>query len=115
MQNSLLTTLPSISREWAVEFDFWPNNYDQTPDQPILGLYTNVLHMTTDGNFNSRIPGVWCKVDEPKVLSVNFADLFPWFAPTELPLPPIGQWSTIRISQEQLGTDFVFRISIADI
>ena len=54
-KNALLTTLPSLPREWMVEFEFKPTNFDHN-------YWTSIFHMTIGGNMatiGDRIPAVF--------------------------------------------------------
>jgi len=100
-QDSLITTLDTFPREWAVEFDFLPTSFDQAAF--VDRNYANVIHMTIDGNlgYNTgfRIPAVYCN-SKRKILHICTDIICKNF-----PLPPVDQWTNIRISQEQMATE----------
>ena len=93
-KSNLLTTLPTLPREWMVEFLFKPTNYDN-PN------FTNIIHMTIGGdgeNLGDRTPHVFVAPGRGLVvaysLNINNDDYI------DLPAPSIDEWTKIRMSQE---------------
>ena len=102
-KNSLLTTLPSLPREWMVEFEFKPTNLDHG--------WTSIFHMTIGGDSGTigyRIPAVFYHPSYNLLISshnnknANYNKY--------VPSPPIGKWTKIRVSQELLDGKFRYRI-----
>merc|ERR1712061_329587 len=105
-RNALLTTLPSLPREWMVEFEVKPTIFDHDG-------WSNIFHMTKGGDartIGDRIPAVFYHPrsglgirshinQEP-----NYAEQFDSL--------PIGEWTKIRVSQELIGGKFRYRIFI---
>ena len=59
-KNNLLTTLPTLPREWMVEFLFKPTNLDN-PD------WTSIFHMTIGGNrenLDNRTPAIFFRPNQ---------------------------------------------------
>ena len=105
-KNTLLTTLPSLPREWMVEFEFKPTNFDHSG-------WTSIFHMTIGGNYGTigyRIPAVFyhptngLRVSSYNNQNSNYDQNFP--------SPTIGKWTKIRVSQELLDGKFRHRIFI---
>ena len=110
-RNALLTTLPSLPREWMVEFKFKPTNFDHN-------IWTSIFHMTIGGDYGTigyRIPAVFhiptssssyfgLRVSSHNNENHNYPRVFP--------SPPIGKWTKIRVSQELLDGKFRYRIFI---
>ena len=106
-KNSLLTTLPSLPREWMVEFEFKPTNLDHNG-------WTSIFHMSTgdnSGTIGNRIPAVFYHPHEGGLTicshnnkNSNYCQRFG----SQL----IGKWTKIRVSQELLDGKFRHRIFI---
>merc|ERR1711962_345114 len=107
-KSNLLTTLPTLPREWMVEFLFKPTNLDN-PD------WTNIFHMTIGGdttNIGDRTPAVFFRpsnglqvcstIKEVPNLHVN------------LPAPTVAKWTKIRISQEMQKGKIMLEFIIDD-
>ena len=109
-RNSLLTTLPTLGKEWKVSFEFNPTNYNQRG-------FAQVLQMTIggkSGNVGDRTPGLWLHKTRgvyivttlngrPNV-GKNFRSM----------KPPVGEWTTIEISQEKQASSYIFSLTIGD-
>ena len=93
--------LPSLTREWMVEFKFHPANFDYDG-------WTNIFHMTTGDNkgpIGSRIPAVFYHPQRGLVICSHingnsnycqdFKNIFPWRL-------RMGATFFIRVSQELL-------------
>ena len=106
-RNALLTTLPSLPREWMVEFEFKPTNFDHSG-------WTSIFHMTTGGNMGTigdRIPAVFYHPDRGfHICSHNNQNLD--YCIQDSTSPTIGKWTKIRVSQELLDGKFRYRIFI---
>ena len=104
-RNALLTTLPSLPREWMVEFEFKPTNFDHNG-------WTSIFHMTIGGNvgFGDRIPAVFYHPRNGLTISSHNNKNAKYYQ--NLPSPPIGKWTKIRVSQELLDGKFRYRIFI---
>ena len=105
-KNTLLTTLPSLPREWMVEFEFKPTNFDYSD-------WTSIFHMTIGGDHSTigdRIPAVFYHPSSGLGIrshinqEPNYAEQFDSL--------PIGEWTKIRVSQELLGGKFRYRMFI---
>ena len=93
-KSNLLTTLPTLPREWMVEFLFKPTNYDN-PN------WTSIFHMTIGGNgdnLGDRNPAVFVYPGRGLVVANSLNDnADDWI---DIPAPPIDEWTKIRMSQE---------------
>ena len=104
--NNLLTTIPSLTKEWMVEFSFKPTNLQH-------GGWTNIFHMTKGGEWGSygvRTPAVFYHPDNGLMVTsaVNNSFDFRYLFPS----PTVGQWTKIRVSQELLDNKFKYRVVI---
>ena len=95
-KSNLLTTLPTLPREWMVEFLFKLTNYDH-PD------WTSIFRMTIGGNHENlgdRNPAVFfhpswgLQITSSLNNDKDQADIL-------LPAPTVDRWTAIRMSQER--------------
>ena len=98
-RNALLTTLPSLPREWRVEFEFKPTNFDH------IG-WTNIFEMATAPWETGSLQ---CIIN-PEGLFTIMSD---GNQEGNFPPPPIGKWTKIRVSQELIDGKFRYRIFIS--
>jgi len=95
-KNNLLTTLPTLPREWMVEFLFKPTNYDN-PD------WTSIFHMTIGGNqenLGDRIPAVFFHPSQDQGLVIVYSLNNDMNQQIHLPTPTIDKWTKIRMFQK---------------
>ena len=110
--DSLLTTLPNLTKEWRVSFEVKPTDYSFTG-------YANVLHLTIGGKglgstakVGDRTPCIWIHKTRGVVISsarngkVAYTKSFK-------SLPPLGEWTSIEVSQSLVGVKYMYSISIA--
>ena len=108
-RNVLLTTLPLLAKEWRVSFDFKANNFN--------GL-AQVLHMTAGGKgvgrgskYGDRTPAIWTHSSRGLLVSSAVGGKYS-YAKYFKPLPPPGEWTTINVAQELVGSKTVYSIAI---
>ena len=106
IKNNLLTTIPSLTKEWVVEFCIKPMNLQ-------FGDWTNILHMTTGENwlrYGERTPAVFYHPSTGLAVAsaVNNNRNFH----KDFPAPPVGEWTKIRVSQELLNNKLKYRVII---
>ena len=108
-KNTLLTTLPLLKKEWKVSFDFKANN--------LRGL-GQIFHMTAGGKglgagaaYGDRTPAIWVHSSRGFLVSSAVDGKYS-FAKYFKPLPTIGEWTTIEVGQELVGSRIVYSISI---
>ena len=110
-QNQLLTTLPKMTKEWKVSFQVKPTDYS-------FSGYANVIHLTIGGKglggnakVGDRTPIVWIHKTHGVVISsalngkASYSKKFASF-------PPVGEWTTIEVSQSLVGTKYFYSISL---
>ena len=108
-KNTLLTTLPKMTKEWKVAFDINPTDYS------VAGM-TNLLHLTQGGNkaqVGDRIPAIWFHKSQGVIVSTAM-DGKAAYSRKIKPLPPAGEWTTIEVSQTLVKSKFMFSITIGD-
>ena len=95
-KSNLLTTLPTLPREWMVEFLFKPTNYDN-PD------WTSIFHMTIGGNHENlgdRNPAVFFHPSQDQGLVIVYSLNNDKDQQIHLPTPTIDKWTKIRMFQK---------------
>ena len=110
-KGSLLTTLPTMSKEWKVKFEVNPLDYS-------VARYASVLHMTIGGmgigsnaQVGDRTPAIWFHktrgvlVSSAKNGKVSYSKFFKIF-------PPAGEWTEIEVSQILVSSQYIYSISI---
>ena len=133
-KNTLLTTLPSMTKEWKVTFEVNPTDYG-------FRSYASVLHLTIGGKgtgsgakvrdylykytntkihkykyyskVGDRIPGIWFHKSKGVLVStaLNGKASYNKFVK---PLPPVGAWTRIEISQRMVSSQNTFSITIGN-
>ena len=110
-QNSLLTTLPKMSKEWKVSFEVNPGEYSANG-------YENVLHLTIGGKglgsgakIGDRTPAIWIHKSRGVAISSALNGKVA-YTKTFKGLPPVGQWTSMEISQTLVKSKYKYRISI---
>ena len=111
-KNNLLTTLPKMTKEWKVSLEVNPTDYS-------FSSYANVLHLTIGGKglgstakVGDRTPCIWIHKTRGVVISsarngkVAYTKSFK-------SLPPLGEWTSIEVSQSLVGVKYMYSISIA--
>ena len=111
VKGSLLTTLPTMSKEWKVKFELNPLDYS-------VSGYASVLHMTIGGKgigssaqVGDRTPAIWFHktrgvlVSSAKDGKVSYSKFFKIF-------PPAGEWTEMEVSQILVSSQYIYSISI---
>ena len=113
MKGTLLTTLPTLGKEWRVTHDFKPTEY--------LNHYANSLHMTIEkdirnseyGNsqYGDRTPAIWPSTPEDGFHTTSAVNGIKSYH-QDFDRPPVGAWTTIAMSQTLEGGKYVYRITM---
>ena len=109
-KRSVLTTLPILTKEWKVSFEFNPKSYNYR------GL-AQVLQITIGGkseNIGDRTPSLWIHRTRGVYIVTTLngeANVGKFFAKKK---PPIGEWTRIEISQAKQDSDYMFSLTIGD-
>ena len=112
-KNSLLATLPTLTKEWRVSFEFKPKSYNYNG-------YAQVLQLTVGGkstNIGDRTPALWMykKNGVVKVVVATTLNGKASMSKVSNELPPaINEWTNFEISQERKGSDYIFTLVMKD-
>ena len=108
-KNTLLTTLPLLKKEWKVSFDFKANN--------LRGL-GQIFHMAAGGAgagagaaYGDRTPAIWVHSSRGFLVSSAVGGKYS-YAKYFKPLPSPGEWTSIKVAQELVGSRMVYSITI---
>ena len=107
--NQLLTTIPTLKKEWRVSFEFKANNFK--------GL-SQIFHMTAGGKgagsgarYGDRTPAIWSHSSKGLLISSAVGGSFS-YSKFFKPLPATGEWTKIVVGQELLESDVIYTIFI---
>ena len=105
VRDNLLTTLPSLGKEWRVTHEFRPTDYSAKG-------WTNSLHLTTGGN-KKRMPAIFFHASKGMVVAFPKDDS----SNTKHYIkgddrPATNEWNRIKISQELLDQKYMITITI---
>ena len=108
-RNHLLTTIPTLKKEWRVSFEFKASNFK--------GL-SQIFHMTAGGKgagsgakYGDRTPAIWTHSSKGLLISSAVGGQFS-YSKFFKPLPSPGDWAKIDIGQELVGSNHIYSISI---
>ena len=106
-RSTLLTTLPTLAKEWRVSFEINPKSYTYRS-------YAQVLQMTIggkSGNIGDRTPSLWFHKTRGVYIVTTLngrANVGKFLKP----LPPAGEWTTIEIMQAKENSNYMFSLTI---
>ena len=103
-----MTTLPILTKEWRVSFEFSPKNYNYKG-------YAQILHMTTGGkygNIGDRTPALWTHNSRGVYISTALSGNPAIGKAFPTKRPPINQWTRIEMKQAQEGSEYIFSLVI---
>ena len=93
-RSSLLTTIPSLGREYSISFEIYMNDWGRA-------IYSSIIHFTVNGNhglYGDRIPAVWImKTKEIHIAQNIDGNLNHWFNVKNFEL---NNWNKIQFIQE---------------
>ena len=112
-KDSLLTTLPKMTKEWRVSFEVNPTDYS-------FNGYASVLHLTAGGKGvgsgakeGDRNPAIWIHRSRGILVSTAMNGKVA-YSKIIRKIPPVGEWTSIEVSQELFGSEYIYSITIAD-
>ena len=108
-RNEVLTNIPLLKKEWKLSFDFKATGFS--------GLQ-QVLHMTIGGKgtgsgskYGDRTPAIWTHSSRGFLVSSAVGGKSS-YAKYFKPLPSLGEWTSIKVAQELVGSRMVYSITI---
>ena len=111
VQNTLLTTIANMTKEWKVTFDVFPIDYR-------FRSYASVLHSTIGGKgsgssaaVGDRIPAIWFHRTKGVLVSTAL-DGRPSYNKFFKSLPLTGEWTKIEVSQSLVSSQYMYSITI---
>ena len=112
-KDNLLTTIPTLTKEWKVSFQVKPTDYD-------FSGYANVIHMTIGGKglgsnakVGDRTPIVWIHKTRGVMISSALNGKAA-YTKTYKVIPPVGEWTKIEVSQTLIESKYIYSISIGE-
>ena len=113
VRDTLLTTLPNMTKEWKVSFDVSPIDYS-------FASYASILHLTIGGKgvgssakVGDRTPAIWFHKTKGVLVSTALggkASYSKFFKP----LPLAGGWTRIEVSQSLVSSQYMYSITIGN-
>ena len=109
-KNALLSTLPTLDKEWRLTFEINPTSYNYRS-------YAQIIQLTIGGKSSAvgdRTPSLWFHRTRGVYLATNLdgkASAGKFFRNK---LPQIGKWTRFEIKQERRGSTFFFSLLIGD-
>ena len=112
-KNALLTTLPTMTKEWKVTFDVNPTDYKYTGFGSVLHLTIGGSGLGSSAKEGDRIPAIWLHKTRGVLVSSALSGhvaVSRFFKN----LPPAGTWTRIEISQTLVSSKYMFSITIGN-
>ena len=106
-KNTLLTTLPTLTKEWRVSFEFMATSYTSTLAQ--------VLQLTIggkSGNIGDRTPALWIHKTKGVYVVTTLngnANVGKYIRKKK---PPLKKWAAVEIIQEKKRSKYMFSLMI---
>ena len=107
MQGSLLTTIPTLAKEWRIAFEIKLTEFTDTNN--------NIIHLTsTDKDeyktHGDRIPIIL--LEEQKLYVRSSVNGNPDYRQVFSDVLSLNQWTRIEVGQQQKDGDFIYSISM---
>ena len=105
----LIETLPRLGKEWEISFEFKPENYDKSG-------YTSILHLSTGEDnsvLGSRIPAIFHHTNIGLHVTTAIGNEPNSYLNIHRS-PPVGQWSTIVVSQLKPWVRTIMSVKVSD-
>ena len=107
-RNTILTTLPILTKEWRVSFELNPTSYNYNG-------FAQILQLGIGGkskNIGDRTPALWIHKSRGVYISttLNGKASVGKFFPSKK--PPINEWTTVEISQARKGSENIFSLIV---
>ena len=109
-KNKLLTTIPTLKKEWRVSFEFKSTSFN--------GI-SQVLHMTAGGKgtgggarYGDRTPAIWTDPKKGFLISSAVGGKYSYSKWFKQALPSAGKWVNIMITQQIEASKMTYSITI---
>ena len=97
-KNTLLTTIPSMTKEWKVTFDVNPTDYRSKSSASVLHLTIGGKGTGSSAKVGDRIPAIWFHKTKGVLVSTAL-DGKASYNKFVKPLPSVGAWTRIEVRQ----------------
>ena len=107
-KNTLLTTLPSLTRQWRVSFEINPQSYNYRG-------YAQILQLTIGGkigNVGDRTPALWMHKTRGVYISTTLNGKPSVGKAFRTKKPPTNEWTVVEIGQTKTGSKYFFSLRI---
>ena len=107
-RGSLLTTLPTLTKEWKVSFELRASSYQYKS-------YAQILQMTIggkSGNIGDRTPALWIHKTRGVYLTTTLGSKSSVGKFFKTKKPPINEWTSVEISQTRKGSKYIFSFTL---
>ena len=107
-RGSLLTTLPTLAKEWKVSFELRASSYQYKS-------YAQILQMTIggkSGNIGDRTPALWIHKTRGVYLTTTLGSKSNVGKFFKTKKPPINEWTSVEISQTRKGSKYIFSFTL---
>ena len=101
---SLLTTLPTLTKEWKISFELKPTNYQ-------YASFAQILQLSIGGRSESvgdRTPALWIHKTRGVYLATTLGGKVYTGKFFKTKKPPTKKWTSVEISQTKRGSKYMF-------
>ena len=112
-KNTLLTTLPKMTKEWKVTFDVNPTDYRSKSSASVLHLTIGGKGTGSSAKVGDRIPAIWFHKTKGVLVSTAL-DGKASYNKFVKPLPSVGAWTRIEVKQSLVSSQHIFSITIGN-
>ena len=110
-RGTLLTTIPTLEKEWKVSFDFKADSF--------AGGLKQIFHMTAGGKgagsgakYGDRTPAIWTDPKKGFLISSAVGGKYSYSKWFKQALPSAGKWVNIMITQQIEASKMTYSITI---
>ena len=107
-RSSLLTTLPTLNKEWKVSFEFKATSYKQRSNAQILQLTIG----SKSGSIGDRTPALWIHKSRGVYIVTTLngkPNTGKYFRSKK---PNVNEWTSVEMSQVKTGPNYIFSLVI---
>ena len=107
MQGSLLTTIPTLAKEWRIAFEIKLTEFTDTNN--------NIIHLTSTDKDEYKTHGDRTPIillEKQKVYVRSSVNKNPDYSQVFTDVLSLNQWTRIEVCQQKINGDFIYSISI---